>query len=95
MTPHQQAYIEGFVKRANQHGFTNNEAVELLKQSGFLGDIVNAGKNAINSATTSYNNYVDSKNKPTPESRAADERARNNYNAQMKRQPVTPAAPQK
>jgi hypothetical protein len=95
MTPHQQAYIEGFVKRANQHGFTDHEAVELLKQSGVLGDIVNAGKNAVNSASTAYNNYVDSKNKPTPENKAYDARAKANYDKQMTRQPVTPAAPQK
>ena len=29
----QQAYIKGFVKRANEYGFSEQEAVELLKQS--------------------------------------------------------------
>ena len=76
MTHQQQAYINGFVKRASQYGFTDHEAVELLKQSGVLGDLVNAGKSAINSASTAYNNYVDSKNKPTPESKAYDARAK-------------------
>ena len=29
----EQAYINGFVKRANEHGFTDNEAVKILKQA--------------------------------------------------------------
>lgn len=29
----QQAYINGFVKRAEEHGFSHNEAVELLKSA--------------------------------------------------------------
>lgn len=28
-----QAYIQGFVKRANEYGFNNDEAVELLKEA--------------------------------------------------------------
>jgi hypothetical protein len=33
MTHQQQAYINGFVKRASQYGFTTNEALALLKHS--------------------------------------------------------------
>jgi len=33
MTPHQQAYINGFVKRANAYGFSRNEAFTLLKRA--------------------------------------------------------------
>ena len=34
MNTQKQAYIEGFVKRAAEYGFSENEAVKLLKQSG-------------------------------------------------------------
>jgi hypothetical protein len=34
----QQAYIEGFVKRASQYGFSYNEAISLLKQAALTGD---------------------------------------------------------
>ena len=27
----QQAYINGFIKRANEYGYTDNQAIELLK----------------------------------------------------------------
>jgi hypothetical protein len=30
----QQAYINGFVKRASEYGLTQNEAIELLKSAG-------------------------------------------------------------
>jgi len=30
----EQAYIEGFVKRASEYGFSRNEAIELLKSAG-------------------------------------------------------------
>lgn len=30
----EQAYIEGFVKRASEYGFSEHEAIELLKQAG-------------------------------------------------------------
>jgi hypothetical protein len=33
MTVQQQAYIYGFVKRAAEYGFSENEAIELLKQA--------------------------------------------------------------
>lgn len=33
MNTQEQAYINGFVKRANEHGFTDKEAVEILKQA--------------------------------------------------------------
>jgi hypothetical protein len=33
MHAQEQAYIEGFVKRAMEHGFNENEAVELLKEA--------------------------------------------------------------
>ena len=35
----QQAYIEGFVKRANEYGFNQQEAISLLKESGFLDEM--------------------------------------------------------
>lgn len=31
----QEAYINGFVKRASEYGYSEDQAVELLKQSGF------------------------------------------------------------
>jgi hypothetical protein len=33
MNTQQQAYIEGFVKRANEYGFNDEQAIELLKQA--------------------------------------------------------------
>ena len=33
MNTQEQAYTEGFVKRANEYGFSEAEAIELLKQS--------------------------------------------------------------
>jgi len=33
MNTQQQAYIEGFVKRANDYGLNHNEAIELLKSA--------------------------------------------------------------
>ena len=33
MNTQEQAYIEGFVKRASEYGFSYNEAINLLKQS--------------------------------------------------------------
>jgi hypothetical protein len=36
MTTQQQAYIEGFVKRANEYGFSNQEALSILKQASEL-----------------------------------------------------------
>ena len=36
MTAQQEAYINGFVKRANQHGLSDYQAIELLKESGAL-----------------------------------------------------------
>jgi hypothetical protein len=33
MNKQQQAYIEGFVKRASEYGFSENEAVEILKRA--------------------------------------------------------------
>ena len=38
MTTQEQAYINGFVKRANQYGFSNSEAIELYKQA--LGQVM-------------------------------------------------------
>jgi len=38
MNTQQQAYIEGFVKRASQYGFNYNEAIELLKQAALTAD---------------------------------------------------------
>ena len=81
MTNQEQAYINGFVKRANQHGLSDYQAIELLKESGALGDLVN-------NASTAYNNYINSKNTPTPADLAANQRARTNYVKQMPRQPA-------
>jgi hypothetical protein len=36
MNTQQQAYIEGFVKRAAEYGLSQNEAIELLKSSGVV-----------------------------------------------------------
>ena len=36
MTTQQQAYIEGFVKRAAEYGFNEDEAVNILKEAGAL-----------------------------------------------------------
>lgn len=35
----QEAYINGFVKRAAEHGYSADEAINLLKQSGIINDI--------------------------------------------------------
>jgi len=32
----QQAYINGFVKRANEYGYSDNQAIELLKHAGLM-----------------------------------------------------------
>lgn len=37
MNTHQQAYIEGFIKRANEYGYNENQAIELLKLSSSMG----------------------------------------------------------
>jgi hypothetical protein len=38
----QRAYINGFVKRASEYGYTNEHAIELLKQA--VGEMPMAGK---------------------------------------------------
>lgn len=38
MNTQEQAYINGFVKRASEYGFSYNEAISLLKQSALTGD---------------------------------------------------------
>jgi hypothetical protein len=81
MTTQQEAYINGFVKRANQYGYSDVQAIELLKESGALGDLVTNAGNA-------YNNYINQKNTPTPADMAANQRARANYAKQMPRQPA-------
>lgn len=45
MTPQEQAYIEGFVKRASEYGFSESEAVEILKQA--MGEMEMAKKTKI------------------------------------------------
>ena len=55
MTTQEQAYINGFVKRAAEHGYSDVQAIELLKESG-LGDMVDGAKN-----------WVKSKRSPAPE----------------------------
>ena len=81
MTVQQEAYINGFVKRANQHGLSDYQAIELLKESGALGDLVTSAGNA-------YNNYVNSKNTPSAADLVANQNARKNYIKQMPRQPA-------
>ena len=39
----QQAYINGFVKRASEYGLSQREAIELLKQSADTAPVVNTG----------------------------------------------------
>ena len=39
MSTQQQAYIEGFVKRASEYGFSQAEAVTVLKRAGFFEDM--------------------------------------------------------
>jgi hypothetical protein len=36
MNTQEQAYLQGFLKRANDLGFNNEEATELLKASGWM-----------------------------------------------------------
>jgi hypothetical protein len=43
MNTQQQAYINGFVKRASEYGLNQNEAIELLKQSADAPPVVNTG----------------------------------------------------
>ena len=45
MNTQEQAYLEGFVKRASEYGFDENEAVNLLKESSF-GKMLNRLKKA-------------------------------------------------
>jgi hypothetical protein len=42
MTQQEQAYIEGFVKRAAEYGFSENEAIDILKQAA--GEMPMAGE---------------------------------------------------
>ena len=39
MNQFEQAYVAGFIKRAQMHGCTEAEAIEILKQASFLGGI--------------------------------------------------------
>jgi hypothetical protein len=56
MHTQQQAYIEGFTKRASEYGFTQNEAIELLKSSGI-----------VDATPTDYNYIISNRTeKPTP-----------------------------
>lgn len=137
MTTQQQAYIIGFVKRANEYGFSDQEALGILKEASELKgnqykldvdkdgkieasdlkklrqrkqaeelkgnqrklDVNKNGKidaddlkklrqhkkaDFLGDLKTKYNNYVDSKNKPTPEDIAANARARQNYTRDMR-----------
>jgi hypothetical protein len=113
MTTQQQAYINGFVKRAAEYGYNEYQAINILKQASELKgdqhklDVDHNGKiegsdlkklrklkqagalgDLMNSAGTAYNNYVNSKNTPTPADLAANQRARANYVKQMPRQPA-------
>ena len=44
MNTQQQAYIEGFVKRASEYGLNRNEAIDLLKHSFDMGTISEKAK---------------------------------------------------
>jgi hypothetical protein len=43
-TQQQQAYIEGFTKRASEYGLNHNEAIELLKQANRLREAILSGE---------------------------------------------------
>ena len=43
MNTQQQAYIEGFVKRASEYGLNQGEAIELLKQADILRSLKGIG----------------------------------------------------
>ena len=48
----QQAYITGFVKRANEYGYSDNQAIELLKQSGLMDTMAAKLKDFVTPRTT-------------------------------------------
>ena len=61
-TQQQQAYINGFVKRASEYGFSQAEAVDLLKRSDWYdtlqGGLDKLQNNVINPASNFVNNNV-------------------------------------
>jgi hypothetical protein len=44
INPQEQAYIEGFVKRANEYGFNDEQAIELLKQANRVTEALSRGE---------------------------------------------------
>ena len=70
MNTQQQAYIEGFVKRASEYGFSENEAVNILKEASvadapqaqkdpsFFKGIRNFGVNALKAPRALYNGLM-------------------------------------
>ena len=65
-----QAYINGFVKRANEYGYTNEQAIAFLKQA--MGEMPMAGKAKppvkppVKVPDSIKGNANDVANKPTP-----------------------------
>ena len=102
MTNQEQAYINGFVKRANQHGLSDYQAIELLKQSDFaqglanakqmIGGAVDSAKQLGSNVAGGIKNFVANNGvqaTPAAEEQAAyNQRARENYVKQMPRQPA-------
>ena len=50
-TQQKTSYIEGFVKRAAQYGYNEQQAISLLKESGFLDDIQKSVGDSVRNAT--------------------------------------------
>lgn len=59
MNTEQQAYINGFVKRAADYGYNQQEALTILKQAGgFFGGLGNSMDTGISNATQAVGNKV-------------------------------------
>ena len=83
----EKAYIEGFVKRASEYGYSDRQAIALLKESGVLGDAWGGLKNLAGNAWEGTKNFVKNngfQNPSTPEQTAAyNQSAHENYARQM------------
>jgi len=59
MNREQQAYINGFVKRANEHGYNEQEALAILKQAeGFFSGMGNKIDSGITNTTQAVGNKI-------------------------------------
>ena len=84
----EQSYINGFVKRASEYGLGQREAIELLKQSGFFGDMADKGKamagkayEALQGANAAAGKALgDPMQKNVDNSKAFNETVKKNYN---------------